>query len=282
MKHKAATWPLPAVLTLVLLLSACGGGTPDDSDSSGEAAAHLNYGAYIYGSSLEPARSYDSWELVRYGIGECLVRFEEDLSPGPWLAESWELDPQDSRVWTFRIREGLKFSDGTDCKASDAAASLERLFAKSAALDAVERAEVRSYFTYESITADDASNTLTITTREPTPDLPGCLAYPWCAIVSAKAEAAGADMSTAPVATGPYRAVSFDPAIGCRLEANPHYWGGTPGYQTIDMQIIADSTTRSMALQSGDIDVASYITYADIGAFRDDPAHYEVHELAST
>ena len=68
MKHKAATWPLPAVLTLVLLLSACGGGTPDDSDSSGEAAAHLNYGAYIYGSSLEPARSYDRCELVLYGI----------------------------------------------------------------------------------------------------------------------------------------------------------------------------------------------------------------------
>ena len=265
------------LLAGMMALTAAGCG---ERGRDGGTASHLNYGAYIYGTSLEPARSYDSWELVRYGVGECLVRFAEDLSPQPWLAERWEL-AEDRLTWTFWIREGVRFSDGSDCTAADVAASLERLFTRSAAMAPAERAEVRSYFTCASIAADREANTVTIVTETPTPDLPGCLAYPWSAVVSVRAEEAGADMAVAPVATGPYRVVSFDPAVGCKLEANPYYWDGTPGYETIDMQVIPDSTTRSMALQSGDIDVASYITYADIGTFRDDPACYEVHELAS-
>jgi peptide/nickel transport system substrate-binding protein len=274
MKNKILCMTL-IIITLCSTMMGCSGSAGDEETKNG--GKHLNYGAAIYGTSFEPSNSYDSWELMRYGIGECLVKFDEEMNAVPWLAKSWKMK-DDQLTWEFTLQDGIKFSDGSDMTASAVKASIERLFNKVAK---GATAEVNTYFTYESIIADDESNTITIVTTAPTPDLPGSLAYPWCAIISAEAEKAGAEVASLPICTGPYAVESFDAATGTELVKNEYYWDGEVGYDSVSMKVIQDSTTRSMALQSGDIDVASYITYADMPTFLNDTDKYEVHEIAS-
>lgn len=83
----------------------------------------LRVGSTSFADSLDPAESYFSWTLIRYGIGETLTRFDDRMVPQPWLAERWSVG-EDRLTWTFHINPKAAFSNGKPVTAEAVKASL--------------------------------------------------------------------------------------------------------------------------------------------------------------
>jgi peptide/nickel transport system substrate-binding protein len=186
----------------------------------------------------------------------------------PWLAENWKIS-DDHMVWTFKIRDGVKFSNGKLLDAAGVKASLERAFDKN------KRAA--TFFKYKEMKAD--GQTLTILTEKPEPNMPGFLADPLFLIVDVSAEPARNFAKEGPIGTGPYMCKSFvkDKAV---MVKNPYYWDGEVPYETVEIPSIDDPNTRAMALQAGEVDMVVNIAAGDIGLFND-KAKFHIDRISS-
>ena len=124
------------------------------------------------------------------------------------------------------------------------------------------------YLKVDMIEAD--GQTLTITTTEPNAALLNNLVEPvFCIIDTTQSEES---IETAPIGTGPYVISSISPEQTVELVKNDTYWDGEPGLDTITVTQIADADARTMALQSGEVDITNtidnykrYIIYKQFG-----------------
>lgn len=248
---------------LLLLLAACGSMT-GCSDHTEQIAAADDSGTLVIGSgqaaaTMNPVNAYDGWYAVRYGIGQTLTRLDEDMSVSAWLVEDYASN-EDDTVWTFTIREGVTFSNGTALTAELAKASLENVFENS------ERGT--AYFTPASITAD--GQTLVITLQDADPILPNKLADPLFTIIDTTVPYDHIEESGA-VCTGPFRLESFDAATKeCVVVKNENYWGGDVMLDRIDFVYTEDQSTITMALQKGEFDAVYNVSMTDIDLFAQD------------
>lgn len=243
MKHKwlKKTFGLVLACSISLtMLAGCGGSEKKTTSKSGDVTIAVT----SFADTLEPTEQYFSWVVSRYGIGETLVRFDENGEITPCLAESWE-NSEDGKTWTFKIREGVKFSNGNDMTPEIVKASIERTFDMSGR--AVE------FFKPESIEVDGQN--LLIKTQEPVAILPGSLADPLFLIVDTTADQSKFAME-GPICTGPYAVESFNPTEVCVVVKNKYYWGGDVPLDKVTLKCIDDQTTRSMSLQTGEVDIA--------------------------
>ena len=228
---------LCGVFAAGVLFAGCGS---DDSGSSSQGGDPnvLKVGVTNFADTLEPTQNYFGWVVMRYGLGECLTKFDEKMNIQPWLAESWQVS-DDHLTWTFKIRDNVKFSNGVALTAEAVKNSIERAFAKN------NRAA--TFFEYESMTADGQN--LIIQTKKPLPGMPGYLADPLFIIVDTTAELARDFSKEGPICTGPYMVESFvkERAV---MKRNENYWDGAVPYQTVEIPSIDDPNTRAMALQS--------------------------------
>lgn len=258
---KKMTGMLLIGLLLIFGVAGCG----SDKSSSG-AKDTLKMGVTNFADSLEPTDNYFGWVLMRYGLGECLVKFDEKMTSTPWLAEKWEIQA-DNLTWKFVINDKAKFSNGKKVTAADVKSALERVFEKS------NRAQ--TFFKYTEMTAD--GQTLTIKTEDPVPGLPGMLADPLFIIIDTSVT--DRDYRTmGPICTGPYMVKSFTKA-NAQMEANPHYWDGEVPFKNVEIKSIDDPNTRAMALQSGEVDIIVNVAPGDMKLFANDK--YHVSEIAS-
>lgn len=222
----------------------------------------LNIATDAFAATLEPSKNWDSWFLVRSGIGETLVKYGEDGSFQPWLAESWKVS-EDQLTWTIKLREDVVFSNGEKMTATKVKESIERLYK----MEDPQNGGIgnpHGYMTYREITADDAASTVTIVTQTPTPDMPGCLAYPWMLIVDAQASEGLDTTQTAPVCTGPYIVTAYTADNDVQLQRNDNYWGGDVPFEKINIMKVNESATKTMALQDKSVDIALNIAAADL------------------
>ena len=251
------------VFTLIFSAAIFAGCGSDKADTS-----TLKVGVTNFADSLEPTENYFGWVVMRYGMGETLAKFDEKMNVQPWLAESWKIS-DDHLTWTFKIRDGVKFSNGKDLTAEAVKASIERAFAKN------KRAE--TFFKYKEMKADGQN--LIITTEKPEPNMPGFLADPLFLIVDTTAEGERDFAKQGPICTGPYVCESFTKEKAV-MKKNPHYWDGEVPYETVEIPSIDDPNTRAMALQSGEVDMAVNIGAGDIGLFSD-TSKFHVDRIAS-
>ena len=251
------------VFTLIFSAAIFAGCGSDKADTS-----TLKVGVTNFADSLEPTENYFGWVVMRYGMGETLAKFDEKMNVQPWLAESWKIS-DDHMTWTFKIRDGVKFSNGKDLTAEAVKASIERAFAKN------KRAE--TFFKYKEIKADGQN--LIITTEKPEPNMPGFLADPLFLIVDTTAEGERDFAKQGPICTGPYVCESFTKEKAV-MKKNPHYWDGEVPYETVEIPSIDDPNTRAMALQSGEVDMAVNIGAGDIGLFND-ASKFHIDRIAS-
>jgi len=258
---------LCGVFAAGVLFAGCGGGDSGSSSQGGDPNV-LKVGVTNFADTLEPTQNYFGWVVMRYGLGECLTKFDEKMNIQPWLAESWQVS-DDHLTWTFKIRDNVKFSNGVALTAEAVKNSIERAFAKN------NRAA--TFFEYESITADGQN--LIIQTKKPLPGMPGYLADPLFIIVDTTAEPARDFSKEGPICTGPYMVESFvkERAV---MKRNENYWDGAVPYQTVEIPSIDDPNTRAMALQSGDVDVAVNIAAGDIDIFKGNDK-FHIDEIAS-
>lgn len=100
---------LLAGLSIVMMgsfIAGCG------SDNNGAANKDvLKVGVTNFASTLEPTENFFAWVVMRYGVGETLAKFDEQMKPQPWIASKWEVSP-DHKTWTFTINDKVKFSNG--------------------------------------------------------------------------------------------------------------------------------------------------------------------------
>lgn len=143
-------WQKGAAVALVALMAAaaagCGGG---DKKASGPKDT-LKVGITNFADSLETTDNYFGWQVMRYAVGESLVRFDEKMNAKPWVAESWKVS-DDKMSWTFKIRD-IKFSNGNKVTGEAVKKSIERTFKKST--------RAKSMFEYDSITANGQEVTI--------------------------------------------------------------------------------------------------------------------------
>ena len=222
----------------------------EPTDAAMVARPTLKAGVIWLDSPLDPVES--GWVANQSGMSENLFRLSgTTLSPEPWLATgATQVDPL---TWKIELRSGVKFHNGKVMDAQAVKASLERTIrlspasAETLAIDAVE--------------VED-EQTITVTTTEPQPTLPGLLTGPAVAITdAAAADAAGeGNFITAGALTGPYVPTEYIQKERLSSVANDDYWGGIPPLAGIEHIAIPDTNSRELALQAGDIDVAINIS----------------------
>lgn len=259
------------------MLSGCGGGsssdTAADSTGSGSTATAsaggekvLTFGCQNYGDGLvDPTNQINAaWNLMRYGVGEALFKFNDNMEVEPWLADSCEVS-DDHLTWTIKLKEGVKFSNGTDMTATKVKESLDRLKTEGPK----GSSSPDKYLEYEAeITADDAANTITIQTKTAYPDLTGNLAYPVMAIVDVEGTT---DWNNGVIGTGPYAIAKFTDQVGYDLVANEYYREEVP-YDKVQLLYMGDASAKAMALKNGQVDLVENITnVSDIQSLQDDP-----------
>ena len=273
------TWKrtLSLVITASLaagMLAGCGGsadtagsagtsGTQSSAGADGEKV--LTFGCQNYGDGLvDPTNQTNAaWNLMRYGVGEALFKFNDNMEVEPWLAESYEVT-DDHLTWTIKLRDDVKFSDGCEMTATKVKESLDRL--------KVEGPKGSSgpekFLEYEAeITADDAANTITIQTVTAYPNLPGNLAYPVMAIVDV---ADTTDWNNGVIGTGPYVIETFTDQVGYTLVANENYREEVP-YDRVELLYMSDASAKAMALRNGQVDLVENITnVSDIQELQND------------
>lgn len=252
--------------SLVLATAGCGGGG-GSGDKAAAVKDTLKFGVTNFADNLEPTDNYFGWVVMRYGLGECLVKFDEKMNAVPWLAESWQIG-DDKLSWTFKISDKALFSNGNKVTAAAVKQSIERTFEKS------NRA--KTFFAYTEISADGQN--LTIKTEKPVPTLPGMLGDPLFIIIDTSVK----DRDYAkqgPICTGPYMVKDYSKAKAV-MEANPHYWDGPVPFKQVEIPTIDDPNTRAMALQSGEIDMAINIAPGDMALF-DNKDKFNVSTIAS-
>ncbi|MFB5761844.1 ABC transporter substrate-binding protein [Paenibacillus medicaginis] len=268
---------------MVVLLSACGGGTAGNSGSGGAestqaagaagsaatgneatAGTHLNVALFWLGTNLDPAEEWNGWTLTRAAIGETLIQFNEKMQMVPKLADRWER--QDDKTWLFHIREGVTFHNGKPVTAEAVQKSLERSLSLNP----------RGKSTLPIASMSSEGQNLTIRTREPYASLPGNIAEPLFVIVDTTADTSA--FAQKPIATGPYMVTSYTPEQKIETKRYEGYWGGAAEVQSITFKYIADDNTRAMALQSGEIDVASNVGRSQLPLFQDS-SRYRIDEI---
>jgi peptide/nickel transport system substrate-binding protein len=265
-----------AAVVLALLASACGASTSPSPGASapgasapgasGSASAPSGPATPRKGgsitvaiegepASMDPAFDYDFVSgLAVSSVTEGLLKFcENDTKLCPNLGESWTVSP-DGKTYTVKVRQGVKFHDGSTMTVDDVIFSLNR----------IRNPDLASYVGWmlakvSDIKAPDSS-TVVITLSEPDALLEYALAATSAHVVNKKfVEANGAKYGTPEVGsigTGPFKFVEWKSGDHQKIARFDDYWdkSGGPYLDDITIKIIAEPSTRVAGLQTGEID----------------------------
>jgi peptide/nickel transport system substrate-binding protein len=217
-------------------------------------------------STFDPHFTTDSaTEVLNKNLYNNLVRFNAKMEIVPDLAQRWEVS-QDGLTWTFTLREGVKFHDGTVFNAEAVKACFDRL------LNEKTGSPRRSVLSMIKAIEVAGPARLKITTAYPTGSFLQQLAHPVGAIISPAGIAKfGKDLSRNPVGTGPFRLVEWSSGDRIVMEANAGYFEGAPAVKRLVWKIVPEDSTRTMLIESGQADVAFRIPVADVARLRGKP-----------
>jgi ABC-type transport system substrate-binding protein len=242
-------------LLLPVLLLACGGGG-DGGTRRTLVDARDNYDP----RSLDPALSTDvpTGRAVGY-LFDGLTRFTPDARVIPALATGWDVSP-DGGVYTFHLRRGVAFTDGTPFVARQVLTSWRRVLdpkvrgGRGWPLYPIKGAKEFADGTATSIEGLSAPNdsTVVVTLKEPFAIFPKLLAMPVASIAPDKIPA---NFGEQPVGTGPWKLVEWKHDDYLLFSPNTGYWGGAPKADSLKARIISEPSTAVAEFQSGNVDV---------------------------
>ena len=227
---------------------------------------HMTFGIQEYGIGIDPAQEVNTaWNFSRYGIGECLFRFDDQMNVVNYLCDEYTVNDEHTE-WVFHIRDDVKFSDGCDLTPEAVKASFERLFTDGEG----GSSKPGTFLNKESeMIADNEAGTLTVRTPEAYVSLPKNLAYPVMCIVDTEHTT---DYVSEAIGTGPYAAKEFTEHVGMTVVRNDYYWNGEVPFDEVELIYMGDASAKSMAMQSGQLDLTENITnIIDLQMLQDDP-----------
>ena len=256
--------PFGTLCALLLILAACkaapsGGGVTTSSIVLGTTDSLQN--------SFDPAEAYDYFGTeVVFNTAETLVTYAPNAStPTPLLAARLPDVSADGLTYTFELRTGVKFQDGTAMNAAAVKFSLER--ARAFGDTDNEAAGFLLSGIHDISTPSPTTVAITLSARDVA--FLAKLAYAVASIVSPQAykdhvltgTEQGAQVQAryktdTVVGTGPYKLVSYKEKESLEFVANPSYWGPKPKTQRILVRLFDKSSALKLALQNNEVDIA--------------------------
>jgi peptide/nickel transport system substrate-binding protein len=209
--------------------------------------------------------------LVRYRSGS--------LDVEPSLAESWTIS-EDGLTYTFRLRGGVKFHDGSDLNAEAVKFNFDRMLDEDHPYHNTGPFPLAFFFSaVDQVSAVD-SRTVRFQLKEPYAPFLSNLAYPTGLIVSpAAVEKHGKDFGRNPSGTGAFRFAEWESNAKVVVVRNDQYWDGPPGLEAVVFRPITDSNTRVAEMLSGGIDMMVEVPPDSVAQFSGQP-DYELYEQA--
>ncbi len=254
------------------LLGGCGG-SQRASDVSSAAAGSAASGAGTAATSdtftfaqgadprgLDPAYVDDGESAkIICNIYQGLVKYKQDSTDiEPCLATSWDIST-DQTKYTFHLRKGVKFQDGTDFNAAAVKKSIERQLEPNVSDDMPYAS-----FVFGSIKAKSGvkevkvvdDSTVEIDLFSPQTSFLKNMAMVLAAPIASSAalDKYNGNLNEHPVGTGPYSFVSWTKGQSVVLKANPTYWGDKPKTENVVFRFIKENSSRVIALTSGEVD----------------------------
>ena len=264
---------LVAVSALLVCLSSCApqpGTAPGDEQ---QAAAETDRTRYLAAVEDEPDTVDFQCTTIYYTIAQNvfnrLVEMENDdqsrMQILPSLAEFWEVS-EDGRCYTFRLRKGVTFSNGSPLTSADVEYTFKRLLTHpescnrdiaynivgAAALESGETDELEGFRVIDDMT-------FSITLEKPFEAFLACLSMPGASILDRETtEAAGAFFGEDPawtVGTGSFILEEWEAGKGMILTANPNCWAGAPKCDGLDLRFLTEPEAIRMMFERGDLDI---------------------------
>jgi peptide/nickel transport system substrate-binding protein len=207
-------------------------------------------------------------------IHDGLVNYKSGtVEVGPGLAESWDVS-SDGMTYTFHLRQGVSFHDGTPFNAQTYVRGLDRL-KKDDPNSIYNTGPVEGYidFTYGAVDSYKAVDDKTVEFRLKHAFAPflTSLAMVWNGVVSpAAAIKFGKDFRNNPVGTGPFIFKEWRHGDQVVLEANKSYWGGQPKVDRLIFKINPDAQASLLALRQGDVHILADVNAQLVPAIRGD------------
>ncbi len=249
---------LAGLLSLLMLFSlvACGHGSSGGSASSGTGAAHTSgkseddpivFAASRYACPGKDDAFYCSSALC---VWESLLVNGPDGTTVGQLAESFE-GSDDAKTWTFHLRKGVTFHDGTPFNADAVLFNIERM-KKNLSSDYTSLRYDRSFPGLETIDKPD-DYTLIFHFAEPVPDLPISMRGYGSPMFSPSCIAEDGSFSGPAIGTGPFRLKDIQPDQSVTVERFDGYWGEPAATKYIELRTITDPSTRLSALKAEEV-----------------------------
>ena len=203
------------------------------------------------GGAIDPVRIYDSASYqILFQIAEYLCVTQPDLTLKPVLAESWSPN-SDGSVWTFKLRQGVKFHDGQEMTADDVVATFDRL--------SDPKGESNALSVFKGLLSKGGTRkvddyTVAFHLDAPNGNFPYAVSIDNYNAVILPASYKG-DYEKSWIGTGPFKMESYKPKASATLVRNDGYWGAKALPDRVELIFYGDLQPRILALQAGEVDL---------------------------
>lgn len=236
---------LALVMTLFTMAALCGCASGTEESSNGSIVVGIQQDV----DSLDPHKATAAGtKEILFNIFEGLVKPDENGNLIDAVAESHTIS-EDGLVYTFTLRQNVKFHNGNTVTAEDVKYSIERV---AGILDGTPLMSTMK--TVQKVDIID-EKTVQVTVGAVNPEL--IYSFTAAIIPKGSGEVEGAD----PIGTGPFSFVSYTPQEGIVVKKNPDYWQqGLPYLDQVTFKIVSSADTALVELKGGSIDIYPYLT----------------------
>ncbi len=274
---KKLHWGLTLIFASSLVLAGCGGAAnkPAANDGNGapKTGGNLNISLDADPPKMDPSLSSALIDRQVYAsLYDKLIDLKPDGTLEPMLAESWTIS-DDKKIYTFKLRQGVKFHDGTDFNAEAAKFNFERNLDKASPrkseLAAIDKVTAVDPYTLKVELKSPFAPFLSVLT-----DRAGMMVSP------AAVKKYGEDFLNNPVGTGPFKFKERVKGDHITLVKNPDYWQkGLPKLDSVTYKVINDKNVAFVNLKSGQIDISNKFPEKEIAGLKNDSKVKVVNEL---
>ncbi len=223
---------------------------PATGDTAAPAAGAIKQGGTIRIAAQTPGGPLDPVAMAELGTyTQIVTAFEYLAGPGegatlaPMLAESWSPNA-DGSVWTFKLRPGVKWHDGTAFTSADVVATLDRLAGSN----------LTAYIVAGAAKAVD-DLTVDVTLNAPDGQFPYQVSiYNPQSVITPASFVLGTTLDKVKTGTGAFKLDKFDPATGATYVRNDDWWGGKPYLDTVEFVFSEDLPTQVTGMAAGEVD----------------------------
>ncbi|CQR72073.1 putative D,D-dipeptide-binding periplasmic protein DdpA precursor [Sporomusa ovata DSM 2662] len=257
------------LVMLCFLLAGCGGKPAEQAKVPKDT---LVIGMASDLATIDPAATMDnaSWKIT-YPCYDRLVKYKtvdgkSSTEVEPMAAESWTVSP-DGKEWVFKLRQDIKFHDGTPVNAQAVKFSFDRVLK-------IRKGPADYFPTLKTVEVVD-DYTVKFIMEKPFPPFLYTLATNAASIINPAVmkyekdgDLASGYLASHTMGSGAYDLKEWNSQQNIKLQAMEGYWGGNPALKTILIQFIKDASTQRLQLENGDLDIAESIPADQLDALK--------------